>query len=806
MTRLQIFLIGKKNQIGRRLIILIIAFSSVITLLLSAVELVTEYRSLRTELDRQLEQITIYVPSLSGSVWDFDEKQIQLTIDALELLPNIELVKVATANDRKQWTAGKGTAKSTLKKTYQLRHEVRGKDTEIGRLEVVASLSAIYQQLVSRALSIIFNNGLKTFLVAIFMGIMFRRMVTRRLETLAIKIEMLAPELQDAQPFGDSEPHVMPPHMDELDAVNWTLDNAATKLAMAVDAMHDLNHELRQRVAVQEALLQNALVGIVMLRDRKIVTCNPRFEEIFGYGPDEMNGLSTRVLYLNDEDYESLGEQSYGTLRKGLSYRTSILMAKRDGSQFWGEITGCAIDPSRPMESSIWIYTDVTDRKLAEQKIEFIAYHDTLTGLPNRLLAQDRLQQAMTHADRTRSRIAFLFLDLDNFKTINDSLGHAVGDMLIKQVAVRLTECVRESDIVSRQGGDEFLIVLPEIPGPDAIAQIMVPLMERLVEPFEIDGQELHTSISLGVSIYPEDGADFETLLKKADMAMYRAKDAGRNTYRFFDEQMNVEAVDHLSMRNGLRRALERNEFVLHYQPQLDLTTGAMIGAEALIRWNHPELGMVPPARFIPIAEDSGLIVPIGEWVLREACRQSAVWRKAGVKDLVVAVNLSAIQFRRGDLEQSLVGALEESGIDPGCIELELTESILISDTESVLATVKRLKVLGVKLSIDDFGTGYSSLSYLKRFQVDKLKIDQSFVRGLATNPEDAAIIRAIIQMAHGLGLTTIAEGVEDEQALAQLRAFGCDEAQGYFFARPMPATELLNYIETSRADGKLST
>ena len=280
---------------------------------------------------------------------------------------------------------------------------------------------------------------------------------------------------------------------------------------------------------------------------------------------------------------------------------------------------------------------------------------------------------------------------------------------------------------------------------------------------------------------------------------MYRAKQAGRNTYRFFDEQMNVDAVEHLSMRNGLRKALERREFVLHYQPQIDLASNALVGVEALIRWNHPEFGMIPPARFIPIAEDSGLIVPIGEWVLREACRQAAEWNRTRSGRMVVAVNLSALQFKRGNLEQSVISALEESGIDPSLLELELTESILIHDLESTLVAVKRLKHLGVRLSIDDFGTGYSSLSYLKRFDVNKLKVDQSFVRDLATDPEDAAIVRAIIQMAHNLGLTTIAEGVENEEVLARLRAFGCDEAQGFLFARPMPAHELARYLQATR-------
>ena len=471
--------------------------------------------------------------------------------------------------------------------------------------------------------------------------------------------------------------------------------------------------------------------------------------------------------------------------------------AERGESDIRAQLSGPKdiVDMATAFNSMITALQD-RERALRESQdsIEFLAYHDTLTQLPNRLLAQDRFRQAMAHADRARTKVALLFLDLDNFKTINDSLGHLVGDELLKEVAMRLIECVRDMDTISRLGGDEFLIVLPMLPDADAIAPVLVKLLGRMVDVFEIDEQELSTSASIGIALYPDDGADFEALLKKSDMAMYRAKESGRNTYRFFDDQMNVEAVEHLRMRNGLRKALGRGEFVLHYQPQIDIASGAMIGAEALIRWHHPEMGMVPPGRFIPIAEDSGLIVPIGEWVLYEACQQAAAWGKSGIHGLVIAVNLSAVQFRRGEIEQSVIRALEESGLNPALLELELTESILINDTEHILATVQRLKRLGVKLSIDDFGTGYSSLSYLKRFQVDKLKIDQSFVRDLATDAEDAAIVRAVIQMAGSLGLTTIAEGVENELVLEFLREFGCDEAQGYHFARPMPAEELLAF------------
>jgi diguanylate cyclase (GGDEF)-like protein len=434
-------------------------------------------------------------------------------------------------------------------------------------------------------------------------------------------------------------------------------------------------------------------------------------------------------------------------------------------------------------------------RKVAEHQMEYLAHHDALTGLPNRILVQDRFDQARAHADRSGLKIALLFLDLDNFKTINDSLGHTVGDALLKQIAGRLTECVRDTDTISRQGGDEFLVVLPALHHTDDAAPVLGKLMEHLREPILADGHELATSVSIGIAIYPDDGRDFDTLLKKSDTAMYRAKGAGRNAYRYFDEQMNVEAVEHLSLRNDLRRALDRSEFVLHYQPQLDLTTGAVVGVEALMRWNHPERGLVAPGHFIPLAEESGLIVPMSVWVMQEACRQAMRWRAAGLPDLLMAVNLSAVQFRRGDVEQTVMQALAVSGLNPEFLELELTESTLVYESEAVLETLQRLKQRGVRLSIDDFGTGYSSLSYLKRFAIDKLKIDQSFIRDLAVDPDDAAIVRAIIQMAHSLGLKALAEGVETAEMLARLRVFGCDEVQGYHFARPMPAQQFEAYL-----------
>jgi diguanylate cyclase (GGDEF)-like protein/PAS domain S-box-containing protein len=431
-------------------------------------------------------------------------------------------------------------------------------------------------------------------------------------------------------------------------------------------------------------------------------------------------------------------------------------------------------------------FLDITERKAAEDRLQFLATHDPLTELPNRMLFTDRVEQAILVAERTGSKIAILFFDLDGFKPVNDTHGHHVGDSLLKEVAIRLKGCVRRTDTVSRQGGDEFLLLLPNLPDADAAQAIALNILDAFRAPFMIGGIELSVSASMGIALFPDDGTTYETLLKKSDLAMYHAKDDGKNTTRFYDPKIDTDEAERRRIISELRGALARQEFELHYQPQFDLSSGHLVGAEALLRWNHPVDGLVSPGSFIPLAESSGLIVDIGAWVLHEACAQAAAWHANGLPGLVVAVNLSAVQFRRTDLAQTVADAIAASGIQPWLLELELTESILIRDTDAVLATVNRLRNFGLKLSIDDFGTGYSSLSYLKRFNVDKVKIDQSFIKNIATDQSDAAIVRSICAMVHSLNLKVIAEGVEDESHLAPLREYLCDEVQGYFFARPM--------------------
>ena len=529
--------------------------------------------------------------------------------------------------------------------------------------------------------------------------------------------------------------------------------------------------------------------------DQRIEYVNEIFVETSGYPKEEVLGKTTHMLRpanLDAAPYESMWESA----RRGERWQGELQTQRRDGSLFWERMLVSPLkDATGKVSSCVFIKEDITEREETRRRIEQLAYHDALTGLPNRLLLRDRFSQVQALAHRMHSRVALMYLDLDRFKTINDSLGHPVGDDLLKAVVARLKGCVRESDTISRQGGDEFIVLLGDVRDGEAASRVADKIHQRMADPIEVQGHLLSTSFSIGVALYPDDGDDFDILLKKADTAMYHAKEAGRNIHRFFTEQMNAKVVEHLLLETRLRQALENNEFVLHYQPQIDLQNGTIVGVEALIRWINPEGGVIAPGRFIPIAEDSGLIVPIGNWVLGEACRQAREWQQSGLPPFTVAVNLSATQFRRQDLINNVINALVLADLDSQWLELELTESILIQDTEATLDSVRRLKALGVKLSVDDFGTGYSSLTYLKRFAVDKLKIDQSFVRDLLTDPEDAAIVRAIIQMAHSLKLKTIAEGVENEELGNLLREFQCDEIQGYWLARPMPHDELASFV-----------
>jgi diguanylate cyclase (GGDEF)-like protein/PAS domain S-box-containing protein len=557
------------------------------------------------------------------------------------------------------------------------------------------------------------------------------------------------------------------------------------------------------KTALLEAQSETTIDGILVVDESgHIVLVNKRFGLHFGV-PDEV---------LSSEDDLVVGKYVTDQVEAPDAFieKVKYLYSHRDeksrdefklkSGKTFDRYSAPLVDSKGWHRGRIWYFRDITDRKVAEERVQYLAYYDALTGLPNRTLLLDRLAHALAGARRRKDKVALLFLDLDRFKDINDAFGHSLGDLLLQEVAKRLERCVREQDTVARLNvarlnGDEFLIVLTGVNDISDAAVAAKRFMETMTVEFAVQGHSLSMTCCLGISIFPEHGADGETLIKNADAAMYCAKDRGRNNFQFFTEDMNAQIVERLTLESSLRLALERKEFFLVYQPQMDIGTGKITGLEALLRWQHPDLGLVPPDKFIPIAEKSDLILPIGEWVLRTACAQARKWHDEGLGAVPVAVNVSAVQFRQENFSKLIGSVLLETGIASQCLELELTESLLLSDAVVTLSVLQDLKAMGLKLAIDDFGTGYSSLSYLKRFPINKLKIDRSFIRDVAVNPDDSAITTAIIAMAKQLKLKVIAEAVEDEAQLLFLRENHCDEIQGYYFCKPLAVDAVADFL-----------
>ncbi|MEC5160468.1 EAL domain-containing protein [Janthinobacterium sp. CG_S6] len=698
------------------------------------------------------------------------------------------------------------------------------------------------------------------------------------------------------------------PQRDEAGAPSW-VDGIIS------DISQRKHNEMRIEglLAEQSAILDNVMFGVMFVRRRNIVSVNRRCEELFGYQPGAMTGNSTSIVFPTAFEFDSSGERQYPSLSAGDYFNEERQYVRQDGSLFWALVSGCALDPGRAYDGSIWVYADITARKEAEEKLrlsatvlehiadgvmvidakgtivavnpaftqitgygedealgrdatlarsgrhdadffknlwielvasgfwrgeiwnrrkngelylewltfsavrdtagvtthyvgvfsditlvkesqeklDHMAHHDPLTALPNRLLFHDRLHHALQRAGREHEQLAILFIDLDRFKNVNDTLGHHIGDELLKQVASQLSAKLREGDTLARLGGDEFIVLLENVDGQYGASLVADKLVAMFEQPFTVADHELFVTCSVGISVYPDDAVDLNMLIRNADVAMYQAKARGRNGYRFYAPSMTGEGVERLRLETFLRRSIEKNEIFLNYQPQVEIDTGRLIGVEALVRWNHPELGLVPPVRFIPLAEDSGFINQLGKWVLFEACRQMVRWQDAGLCVPKIAVNLSVKQFERGSIVNMVAEILKETGLGPERLQLEVTESVIMN-TGDALVFINDLHSIGVGLAIDDFGTGYSSLAYLKKLPVQTLKIDRSFITDISTDANDEAIAIAIIQLGKSLNLSVIAEGVETEEQAAFLLRHGCKQAQGYLYSRPVAAPDLL--------------
>ncbi|NEW08312.1 EAL domain-containing protein [Paenibacillus sp. SYP-B3998] len=520
--------------------------------------------------------------------------------------------------------------------------------------------------------------------------------------------------------------------------------------------------------------------------DGNVNAVNPATERITGYSANQLIGTSCSHLLEIGSKLKYL--KPFIRAKQGISSSFELSISHRRGYLVDLQIRFVPIIINRQVVGVFAMGKDITEHKQAEETINHMAYHDALTDLPNRRLFIDDLNLGLEKAEQDQHKLAILFLDLDRFKYINDSLGHAFGDRLLQTIAGRLISCVGQQGTIARMGGDEFTILLPEVTQESVILEIAERIIETISQPICIEGHECSVTTSIGISLYPNDGPDAQTLMMNADAAMYRAKESHRNRYEFFTPIMSVQATERLNVEQELRKALERDELVLMYQPQLQFQSGQVTGVEALVRWLHPKRGLVSPAEFIPLAEETGMIIPIGEWVLLTACRQNKAWQEAGFPPMRVAVNLSAYQFKESNVVQVVTDVLKETGLDPAYLELEITESIAMQNADEVIVTLEELKRLGIQISIDDFGTGYSSLSYLRDFPINRLKIDRSFVNDITKDNGDSVIATSIIAMAQSLNLEVIAEGVETEKQYDFLKSKGCDEMQGYFYSKPLPA------------------
>lgn len=557
----------------------------------------------------------------------------------------------------------------------------------------------------------------------------------------------------------------------------------------------DMTFRRKARLRLQESeeffrlTFNQAAVGILLLGpDGRLLRVNRKMAQILGYSEVELLQRFFQQLTFEDDLPDELALAR--RLRAGEigDYQRERRLLRRDGTPVWVNISVSMMRDVNGNQRFISVVEDISRRKSAEEALMRMASHDALTSLPNRMLLQDRLAQAIVHAHRNASQVAVMFIDLDRFKHVNDSLGHDAGDRMIVEIARRLSASLRESDTVARQGGDEFVVVLPELSGEDDAVKVARKLLDNLFQPLLLCGQEVFPTGSIGIAMYPRDGTDSATLLKCADSAMYRAKGNGGNHYSFYVSDMGEHAAQHLRLEGALQRALQREEFLLHYQPVVDIASGQVSGVEALIRWQPHGRPMVPPGDFIPLAEETGLIVPIGEWVLATAMAQHVAWRRSGLPPVRISVNLSARQFLGQDVAQHVAALLEKTGCDPAYLTLEITESVLMQNPAAAAETMARLAGMGLQLAIDDFGTGYSSLASLKRFPIHSLKIDRSFVMDLTQDADDAAIVNAVIALAHSMKLNVIAEGVETSEQLAFLHEHGCDQMQGYCFSRPVEA------------------
>ncbi|AZR43264.1 bifunctional diguanylate cyclase/phosphodiesterase [Marinobacter salarius] len=796
LTRLQRFRTG--SPLSFRLLAYILLFSSLFTLISSAIQIYSDYRKDLSQIDRRMMVVeTGYTSSLARSLWALDQKLLQTQLEGILSLPDIVHLRLKIEPDSELVMGEIPRNAQTISHTFKLTHQ--GDEMfSLGQLTITADLKRVFSDMRQKVVLVLTTQFLKTFFVSILIIWIFQHFIARHLTTMANYARNFSlNNLSD--PLELDRPDTQLNRNDELAQVTVAINQMRERLNDDLERQERDAQEIRK---FSKAIEQSPSSVLICDRQWRIEYANQKFSQLTGYDAATIAGKHPGVL---SEDAQAHREnrQLWQSIRLQVQrvgvWQGEINSVRKNGERFWEQLIVTPIKNSKGEATGYLILgEDISIRKRYEQQLLRQANYDILTGLPNRMLALDRLKLALAQARRESSLVGVMFLDLDNFKHINDTLGHDAGDNLLIEAARRISSCLRGTSTVARLGGDEFLVILPGLTGPEATSQVAERILKTFAPPYLLNGQEVFVTTSIGISVFPNDSDNSGTLLQHADAAMYQAKHKGKSAYALFAPEMTEVSHERLQMESLMRRALEQKEFELYYQPIVRTESGQLCSAEALLRWNNPGMGMVMPDRFIPLAEETGLITPIGEWVLREACLAAIRWKESTGTDIGISVNVSPRQFRDPGFVDTVMNALKASGLPPQQLELEITERLILDNTIETADILRQLDQSGIRLSVDDFGTGYSALSYLKSYPFDTLKIDKSFVQDVMKEREDASLVKAIINMAHSLGLSVIAEGVEEEAQTHFLQQEGCDYSQGYFYSRPMPENEFQEWLKTN--------
>lgn len=794
----------KDSPLSFRLLAWILLFSSVFTLIASAGQIYFDYRKDLSQIDNRMAVVESgYSSSLARSLWALDQKLLQTQMEGILSLPDIVHLRLRIEPDSELVMGEVPRDTDTVTHTFSLVHQ--GNEMfKLGELTVTASLDRVYSDLKRKIGIILATQFLKTFFVSILIIWIFQHFVARHLLTMA----------DYARDFSLKNLS-RPLRLDRLDTPAHKND----ELGRVADAINQMRQRLNEDLFRQErdaaeirkfskAIEQSPSSVLICDRQWRIEYANQKFTQLTGYNADAIQGKHPGALgegSMESRETRHLWQSIRLQVQRVGVWQGEVNSTRKNNERFWEQLIVTPIkDNDGEATGYLILGEDISIRKRYEQQLLRQANYDVLTGLPNRMLALDRLKLALAQARRDDSQVGVMFLDLDNFKHINDTLGHDAGDNLLIEAARRISSCLRGTSTVARLGGDEFLVILPGLTSVEASSQVAERILRTFAPAYVLNGQEVFVTTSIGIAIFPIDSDSSGTLLQHADAAMYQAKHKGKSSYAHFAPEMTEVSHERLQMESHMRRALELKEFELYFQPIVDTDCGKLCSVEALIRWKNPSMGMVMPDRFIPLAEETGLIIPIGEWVLHEACRVAVSWTAIVGSAVGVSVNVSPRQFRDPEFINIVMSALSASGLKPELLELEITERLILDNSIETAEILNHLDREGVRLSVDDFGTGYSALSYLKSYPFDTLKIDRSFIQDVMKEPENASLVRAIINMAHSLGLQVIAEGVEEEAQTHFLMKEGCDFSQGYYYSRPLPAEEFEGWLRTNQRVQKL--